>query len=81
METIAWTATVLLSLCGIPQAIKIIREGQADGISTGFIIMYLIGSLFNLIYVVSLGELPLITGTAIGILCVSTYAYYKIFPR
>lgn len=81
MAVIAWTATILLSLCGIPQAIKIIKEGQAEGISSGFIIMYIVGSVLQLIYVVSLWELPLIAGTLTGLACVSTYAYYKVFPR
>jgi len=81
MEVVAWMATVILSLCGIPQAIKVFKEGHAEGISGAFIVMYLTGSSLNLIYVISLWELPLIAGTITGLFCVSTYAFYKLFPR
>ena len=59
MEIIGWLGSIMLSICGLPQAIESYKKKNSDGISWAFILLWLFGEIFALIYVVYKKEYPL----------------------
>ncbi len=83
MNLIGWIGSFCLAYCGIPQAIKCIKEGNSNGIDLYFLITWFIGEVLSLIYVYSLDSkpLPLITNYFINILVLIIILKYKLNPR
>lgn len=74
-------SAICFSGCAIPQAIKCIREKNADGMSTAMLILWLVGELSAIIYSVLVLGAPFwllfnYTLSTIGLLPI---AYYKFF--
>jgi uncharacterized protein with PQ loop repeat len=43
--TIGWIGSVCFAFCGIPQAIRVARQGHADGLSPWFLIFWVLGEV------------------------------------
>jgi len=83
IEAIGWLGNILLSICGLPQAYKSIKDGHSEGISFFFILLWLFGEVLALVYILLLG-IPLysvIFNYLFNILFLGTISYYKFFPR
>jgi len=50
---LGWIGSLLLAVCGLPQAVKSYREKNSDGISWGFITLWTLGEIFTLIYILN----------------------------
>lgn len=81
MDTIGWLGSVLLALCGLPQAILAIKEGHSKGISWWFLGMWGVGEVLVLVYILPLNQVPLILNYAVNIVFVAIILKYKIKPR
>lgn len=81
LDTVGWTGGFLLAMCGIPQALNSIEEGHSQGITWGMLIMWLLGELLLLAYVVPKLDWPLILNYCSNILIVSIILWYKVNPR
>jgi len=81
LESIGWTAAVLLSLCGFPQAMKSFRDKHSRGLSWLFVISWSLGCVLMLIYVIPTGSLPLITDYVLNIIFTLVILYYKLRPK
>lgn len=81
MEVIAWIGSILLALCGIPQAIKSFREKHADGLSVVFILMWFGGEILVLIYTLHLRDWALVFNYAANIALISVLVRYKFWPK
>lgn len=76
IEVIGWIATGLLILCGIPQAYACIKQGHAKGVSALFIWLWTLGEAFGLVYVLILGNRPLIANYFFNLLiCIVILSY------
>ena len=80
MELIGWTGSMLMALCAFPQAYKCFQEKHSNGISWGFLMMWLIGEVLVLIYVFPTYQWPLIFNYIANIIALSVILYYKIWP-
>lgn len=78
---IGWAGGIILALSSFPQAVKTVRDGHADGLSSLFIASWLIGEVLSLIYVLPTFNLPLIANYSINLLIILLIGFYKIFPR
>lgn len=79
---IAWIGNFLLAVCGLPQAYKSYKDGHSNGISWGFIIMWTVGEVCTLVYLLTeLQSLPLILNYSVNGLFCSVIIYYKFKPR
>jgi MtN3 and saliva related transmembrane protein len=78
MEIIGWIGSLALALCGLPQAIKAIRERNSDGISNGFLILWCIGEIFTILYILPLKDIPLLINYSINLVFVSIIGYFKL---
>lgn len=84
ISEIGWIGSILLSICGAPQALKCYNQGHAEGVSFIFLLMWLIGEIFTLIYISSKAlsmmtfMSPLILNYTLNIIFISVILYYKI---
>ena len=51
IEYIGWTASILFSFCGTPQALRSWRDGHSDNMSHLFLWMWFSGEVLTIIYV------------------------------
>ena len=81
IETIGWIGAVAFAICGAPQAYKSWKEGHAHGLAWSFLVLWYIGELFGLVYVIALLSYPLIFNYAFNVILVTVILRYKVFPR
>ena len=77
---IGWIGSILLAVCGLPQAWMSYKDKNSDGISWAFLLLWGFGELFCLGYVYKNLDLPLLVNYGINILIIGTMIYYKINP-
>jgi len=80
-ELSGWLGGFLLAICGFPQMVKSIRDGNSKGIDWTFLIFWFSGEILTLIYVMPKKDLPLILNYIVNIIFVLVIGYYKISPR
>lgn len=78
MEYIGWTGSIMLAICGLPQAWKSYREKHSHGISWGFLWLWFLGEIFTWIYILPKMDLPLLVNYSLNILFLMIITYYKI---
>jgi uncharacterized protein with PQ loop repeat len=81
METIGWIGSILLAFCGLPQAVESYKTKNSDGLTWGFLIMWGVGELFTIVYIIPKWHWPLIFNYTANIIFISIILYYKIKPR
>lgn len=81
IEIIGWIGSLLLALCGVPQAIKAYKTGKfADG-SWIFLLMWGVGEFFTLIFITcdELFAWPLVVNYSLNMAIVGFLCWIKIF--
>jgi len=48
---VGWIGSVLLTVCGLPQAIKVWRTKKANDLSMTFLTMWWLGEVFTFLYI------------------------------
>lgn len=81
LEVIGWSAAILLAVCGLPQAMKSIKDGHSNGVSLSFVVAWSLGCVLMLIYVIPTNSLPLIFDYVLNILFTFIILFYKFYPR
>jgi uncharacterized protein with PQ loop repeat len=81
MEYIGWIGSILLAFCGLPQAIESYKTKNSDGLTWGFLIMWGVGEIFTIIYILPKWHWPLIFNYTANLIFISVILYYKIKPR
>lgn len=86
LELLGWIGGFLFAICGVPQAWKNYKEGHADGLSWFFLILWVLGEIITLIYIV-IGDYqtgnwhwPLIFNYIFNILLLVIILRFKIWP-
>ena len=59
IELAGWLSSLALGLCAIPQVIHTWKTGKTDGISVGFLLLWLVGEVFGLIYLTGFDIMPM----------------------
>ena len=71
--------TLMLSFCGIPQALKSIKEKSSKGVSLLFLLMWLFGEVFVFYYVMKTSlDFILLANYLLNIVLVTIILFYKI---
>ena len=83
MEALAILGTSLLFLCPLPQTIMCLRNGHADGLATGGLLMWMFGCTFMFWYLMLLPNTSIyvLINYGVGILFSSVQCFYKLYPR
>lgn len=78
MDIIGWIGALMLAVCGLPQCVKSIKDKHSDGISMGFILLWLFGEIFSTIYVIHQKEYPIVFNCLMNLVFVNIILYYKL---
>lgn len=78
---LGWVGSVLLAFCGLPQAVHSWRTGRSDGVTWGLLVMWGLGEVLTLAYVLPKMEMPLVFNYTANIFFLVVIARYKVFPR
>jgi len=81
ISILGWLGSLLLAICGAPQAWQSYKDKHSDGISWAFLLLWGFGEIFCLGYVYDKFDLPLLMNYAVNILIVGVMIYYKINPK
>ena len=81
MEYIGWIGSILLAFCGLPQAIESYKTKNSNGLTWSFLIMWGVGEIFTIIYIIPKWHWPLIFNYISNIIFISVIVYYKIKPK
>jgi uncharacterized protein with PQ loop repeat len=81
IEIIGWIGAFLLATCGLPQMVKTLKEKKFEGLSLTFIIWWLLGEIFTLIYILYTAfRWPLLFNYSINIIvCIVILIIYIIY--
>ena len=77
MELIAYIGGILLTICGIPEVIRTIKDKQCH-LGWPFLLLWFFGEVFMLIYALDLKSNPLIMNYLFNTVIVGIMLYYKI---
>jgi uncharacterized protein with PQ loop repeat len=80
MEFIGYIGSICLAICGFPQCLLSIKQGHSEGISLNFLILWTLGELFTLLYIVPKKDLPLIVNYSANLVFLGIIWKYKCFP-
>jgi hypothetical protein len=58
-----------------------IRQGHSEGISKGFLLLWSLGEVFTLIYILPKADIPLLLNYSANIIFLIIIWKYKLFPR
>ena len=78
LELIGWISGAMLAICGIPQAIKIIKTNDTSSLSMMFLVLWFLGEVFGIIYVLPKEHSPLIFNYGFNTLLSGFMLFYKI---
>ena len=81
MEAIGYVGAFLLAFCSLPQMIYSVKEGNSDGISWAFLLMWLAGEVITLYYIWGDVRIPLLLNYSANIIFISVILKYKVLPR
>lgn len=76
IEILNWVGCLFLAACGIPLAAVAFKNKRIE-IDTLFLLLWTLGELFVMIYVVSKGELALSINYVVNLLALSVVWRYK----
>ena len=81
MENIGWIGSIMLAICGLPQAIESFKTKSSAGLTWGFLFLWFTGEILTFIYVLPKMDLPLLLNYSANIIFLGIIIYYKIFPK
>ena len=82
MEIFGWAGSILLAVCGAPQAHRSFMQKRTVGIAPSFLWMWFLGEVLTLFYIL-LGRfsLPLAVNYGVNIGFIGIIIYYYYFPK
>jgi len=83
LEIIGYLAALLFSISTIPQAYQCYKQKHANGINLSMLVMWALGEILMLIYVIGtlgLVNIPLIITHVVTIILLIVIFRYKLFP-
>lgn len=81
MEIIGWIGAILFSVCGLPQAWQCAKDGHARGLNWAFLLLWLGGEIFTIIYIWDKPDLPLKVNYMVNLLYLIVMIRYKLKER
>ncbi len=77
--TLGWVATILFTICYIPQITKMLKTKEVEDVSSGFFAISFTGNVIALIYAIMINQPPLILKYVLGLVLslVVLYYYFK----
>lgn len=85
-EIIGWIGGAGFAVCAMPQVHKCYKQGHAHGISYLFLLLWTLGEVCTLVYVLlqdlTLREqAPLLLNYIVNLICMIAIWRYRLFPK
>lgn len=82
-DILGWAATVLFTICYIPQIIKTYKSNTVAGLSFRLLFISLLGNIIALWYAIRIKQAPLQIKYlfAIGFLLICIYLYLRVYRK
>ena len=80
IELSGMIGTFLFAICSIPQALQSYKEKHSDGLNLSFILMWIGGEIFMLIYVWPKDDWILNINYIANLVLTFVILYYKLHP-
>ena len=77
----AYFGSILLAICAAPLAYRAYKDGHSAGVDSLFLLIWLLGEIFTLSYVVYKLDIPLILNYSLNLFFIGVVIYYKVKPR
>ena len=79
---VGWIGAAAFGFCGLPQAIKVVRDEHADGLDMGFLMLWTLGEICTF-YAVAVGHAEpfLIANYVANAVFLGVIWSYKLKPR
>lgn len=81
IEIFGWVGSALFAICGLPQALQSIKDGHSRGLNWFFLLAWLGGEIFTIIYILPKMDLPLLANYAVNLIFLGIMLKYKIWER
>lgn len=83
IDTIGWIGSICFALCGVPQAWQCFRAKNADGLSSLFLALWLVGEICYIVSVwARFGWVDwMMFNYVANIFCIIVILYYKRCPK
>jgi uncharacterized protein with PQ loop repeat len=81
MDIIGYIGSILLAICGLPQAIESFKTKSSEGLTWGFILLWFFGEIFTFAYIIPKMDLPLLINYSANIIFLIIIIYYKVNPK
>jgi uncharacterized protein with PQ loop repeat len=81
MDIIGYIGSIMLAICGLPQAIESYKTKSSEGLTWGFLALWFFGEILTFVYVLPKMDLPLLINYSANLLFLSVIIYYKIKPK
>lgn len=80
---IGWIGSICFAACGIPQAIRCVQQGHANGLSPWFLILWLIGEVCYVAAVLmQFGWVWwMMVNYIINLICLLVLCRYRFWPK
>jgi len=82
IKLIGLAGSIFLCMCGVPQAWRSFKDKNSDGLALGFVILWLLGEVFMLTYVIIVHgkDISLLINYIFSAFTISIISYFKFFP-
>jgi len=81
VDWLGWAGAVCFAICGLPQTIKVVKDGHGTGLSKPFLWLWFWGEVLTLIYVcLSTFSWPLFFNYAVNLTFLVIMIKYCYFP-
>jgi len=81
MELIGYIGSIMLAICGLPQAIESFKTKSSEGLTWGFLALWFFGEILTFAYVLPKMDLPLLINYSANIIFLLIILYFKINPK
>ena len=81
MEIIGYIGSIMLAICGLPQAIESFKTKSSEGLTWGFLGLWFFGEIFTFVYVLPKMDFPLLINYSVNIIFLGIILYFKINPK
>jgi len=82
IELIGWVGAVCFAMCGAPQAWLCWRQKHANGVSGGFLALWVVGEVCMLWYsIIKIDSPQILVNYVFNIMCLLIILRYKLKPE
>lgn len=81
IDSLGWLGNLMLAVCAVPQAWASYKQGHSNGISSGMLFLWGIGTLLALPLQIDRGIMQAVANYSVNLCLIGVIVYFKLKPR